>query len=160
MESRTRKRLAGLAVVGLAVGGLGATAWAQTSDERPTLGAAVAAETEPGGARKERRFGPLRRAVHGDLVVKGKDGAFVPVTFDRGKVTAASATSVSIERPDGVKVTVTVTPETTFRGVKDAAALKVGEPALMVSEAGKARTIGQRDPARRAGPSAPPATGS
>jgi hypothetical protein len=173
MKLSKGQKLAGLVVVASAVLGLGAAAWAQTSADRPTLGAvAVAAQPadpattattsptstappstgtaapstgKPTTSSLPVRPGPLvRRTVHGDLIVRGKGGAFVSVTYDRGKVTAASTTSISLQRPDGVRVTITINGDTTFRGIHDASALKVGQPAEVLSYSGTAHTVAQR----------------
>ena len=85
----------------------------------------------------------MRRAVHGDLVVRTKDG-FENVTLDRGKVTAASASSITIERPDGVSVTKAVNAETRFKGVDSADQLEHGKGALVVSKGDTAVLIAQR----------------
>ena len=55
-------------------------------------------------------------AIHGDLLVRGEDGTTRTVTFDRGKVTAISAASITIERPDGVSVSKNLTDQTVFNG--------------------------------------------
>jgi hypothetical protein len=49
-----------------------------------------------------RARGALGRAVHGDLIVRNKAGAYEPVTFDRGTVASKADGTVSLERPDGV----------------------------------------------------------
>jgi hypothetical protein len=103
--------------------GAGAYAWAQAEPERPTTTADTpnARRVRPDGALKERlarrrahrRAGP-RRAIHGDLIVRGKDG-FQNVTFDKGEVTAHSDTSITVKRADGVEVTKAVNGETKFK---------------------------------------------
>lgn len=91
--------------------------------------------------------GPLRRAVHGDLVVRGEGGAFEKVAFDRGKVSQTSdAGRVVIDRPDGQQVSLGLTPETRYRGVQDANQLRKGENAMVTSRDGNALTVAQRNP--------------
>ena len=93
--------------------------------------------------------GPLGRAVHGDLVVPGKGGAFEKVAFDRGKVSQSSdAGRIVIDRPDGQQVSFELTPETRYRGVQDANQLRKGENAMVTSRDGKALTVTQRDPGK------------
>ncbi len=58
----------------------------------------------------------LKGAIHGDLLVRGENGTTRTVTFDRGKVTAISAGSITIERPDGVSVSKNLTDQTVFNG--------------------------------------------
>ena len=98
-------------------------------------------------AGKGARGGPLRRAVHGDLIVGGEDGKFENLVFDRGLVNQASdATKVVIDRPDGQQVSLALTAETRYRGVRDAGQLRKGEPAVVTSRDGKALTVAQPDP--------------
>lgn len=140
------KRNVAIALVAAVVLGGGALALAQGEPDRPS--------TEPGPAAGPvhrraggRAGGPLRRAVHGDLVVRGEGGKFETVTFDRGEVDPSSdGGKVVIERPDGPKVTLQLTPETRYRGVRDATRLRKGEPAVVTSRDGKALTVAQRDP--------------
>ena len=50
-----------------------------------------------------------------------------------------------LERPDGVKVQVKLTDSTKFRGIENASQIRVGEPAMVVSEKnGDARSFSQR----------------
>jgi hypothetical protein len=135
-----RKNVAALAVAGAVVlGAGGAVAWAQTTGGSTTTPSAASTDVPA------RLIRPLaRRAVHGDIVVKDKDGNYVTVTFDRGSVAAASATSVTLTRPDGPAVTVTVTADTKVHGAATAADLKIGQDAIVVSRAGTATQIVQR----------------
>src|SRR5450432_4158609 len=43
----------------------------------------------------------LNRVVRGDLTVRAKGGAFVQVHYERGTISAVSATSITITGPDG-----------------------------------------------------------
>ncbi len=129
--------------------GTGAYAWAQGAPERPTTTSTV----EPGGsrpkagggaagaARRARRF--AGRAVHGDLIVRGKQG-FENVTFDKGDVVRHSATSVTLERADGVEVTKAIDGTTRFRGIASAGEIVDGRPALVVSKGDTAVLVAQR----------------
>jgi hypothetical protein len=93
--------------------------------------------------------GPLRRAVHGDLVVPAEGGAFEKVTFDRGKVSQSSDPGrIVIDRPDGQQVTLALTPETRYRGIEGADQLRKGQNAVVTSRDGKALTVAQRDPGK------------
>ena len=91
-----------------------------------------------GGAK-----GLLRRVVHGDLVVRGKDG-FQNVTYDRGKEDGVSDNTLTITRPDGKKVSVKLTGDTKYRGIKDASQLQAGKPTIVLSKDGNALMVGQR----------------
>src|SRR5947209_7282452 len=93
------KKLAVAAMAGTVVLGAGAGAMAWADSGSPSAPSASASATAPGaqGGRARAKGGMgaralLRRAEHGDLTVKTENG-FQDVTFDRGRVTAASATS-------------------------------------------------------------------
>lgn len=145
-----KRNFAVLLVAGLVLGG-GAFAWAQGSPSQaqgaPAALATVAAGVRDPAARRaggEGKHALYKRAVHGDLIVRGRGGAFENYTFDRGKVDAASSTSITLTRPDGKQVTVSITPDTKFRGVRDASGLQTGKPAVVVSQGGKADLVDQR----------------
>ncbi len=86
---------------------------------------------------------PLFKTVHADLIVpkKGSPGQFETVQVDRGTVTAASADSVSLQRPDGPTVTVKVVPATKVKGVAAVADLAPGRHVAVVSAGGEARAV-------------------
>jgi len=144
-----KRNLGILVLVGALMAG-GAYAWAQTSDTSPS---APTSATSPAGAPsgqqapaaqgKAGRAGILRRVVHGDLVVRGKDG-FQNVTYDRGTEDGVSDNALTITRPDGKKVTVKLTSTTRYRGVKDASQLQAGKQTLVLSKDGNALMVGQR----------------
>ena len=147
------KRNLAVLVLGAVLLGGGALAWAQTSDgssSAPTVApTAQQAPDQPGNqagnqpGRKGGRAGILRRVVHGDLIVRGKDG-FQNVTYDRGKEDGVSGDTLTITRPDDKKVSVKLTSDTKYRGVKDASQLQAGKPTLVVSKDGNALIVGQR----------------
>ena len=140
-----KRNLAVLVLVGALLAG-GAYAWAQTSDGSPS-----APTTAPSGQQAPTAQGKavrrpdnvLRRVVHGDLIVRGKDG-YQNVTYDRGKEDGVSDNTLTITRPDGKKVSVKLTSDTKYRGVKDASELQAGKPTLVVSKDGNALVVGQR----------------
>ena len=66
------------------------------------------------------------------------------MTFDRGRVTAVSATSITITRPDGQSVTKTIDASTRFRGGQSANEVKTGKPAVVASKGDTAVVVGQR----------------
>jgi hypothetical protein len=143
------KRNLAILVLALTVLGGGAYAWAQTSDTSPS--APTTQATAPSGqqapaakqGRQGRARGILQRVVHGDLVVRGKDG-FQNVTYDRGKEDGVSDNTLTITRPDGKKVSVKLTSDTKYKGVKDASQLQAGKPTIVVSKDGNALIVGQR----------------
>ena len=132
--------------------GVGAYAWAQGEPERPTTSTAepkaegVRAERRlHRGVRGQRRPGPgmAGRAVHGDLIVRGKDG-FENVAFDKGEVVRHSATSITLKRADEVEVTKAINGDTKFKGIASADEIVDGKPALVVSKGDAAGLVAQR----------------
>lgn len=75
-------------------------------------------------------------AVHADVSFIKADGSTVSFSFDRGQVTAASATSVTIKRADGPSVTKSIAADTKVRGK-----LAVGGKAAIYSQGATAKTI-------------------
>jgi len=95
----------------------------------------------PGKAGKAAKR--LGRAAHAELIVpkRGAEGTWETIVVDRGKVTAASAESVSLQRPDGPTVSVRVVAGTKVRGAASAAELATGRQVVVVSAGGEARSI-------------------
>ena len=101
-----------------------------------------------GGALRARQGGAagiLGRTVHGSLIIKGKDGQFKNVSYDRGKESSHPGDTLVIARPDGKTVTVKLTSSTKYRGITAASQLQDGRPTVVVSdESGSALLVGQR----------------
>lgn len=158
------KRNLAVVIVTAAVLGAGAVAWAQEAPPDPSTGdpAPPAAEA-PGQAGERGAAGdevrpPKRhhrghhkpgmevagRAIHGDVIIPNGEGGFEEVTFDKG-IVRQEGDGYVLERPDGVKVQVKLTDSTKFRGIENASQIRVGEPAMVVSEKnGDARSFNQR----------------
>jgi hypothetical protein len=108
-----RRRIAAAVIVaaGLATAGI---AYAESQPADPSVGpnrpAAAKAGPRTGGP------GVLKGAIHGDLLVRGEDGTTRTVTFDRGRITDISGTSITIQRPGGVSVSKNLTDQTVFNG--------------------------------------------
>jgi hypothetical protein len=150
------KKHAAVLLVGALVLGVGAYAWAQGAPQRPT-GGDQTASAQPNASRRPgrggHRFGLLQRAIHGDVIVRSQSGkGFENVTFDRGEVTAVSASSITVKRPDGQSVTKAIDANTKFRGVQSAGDVKTGKPALVMSKGGTATMVGQPNRDRQAPP--------
>jgi len=101
---------------------------------------------KPGGAGrpgKDRGARGLRGAAHAELLVpkKGAEGQWETIVVDRGKVTAASAESISLQRPDGPTVTLKVVAATKVKGAATVADVAVGRPVVVVSAGGEARSV-------------------
>jgi hypothetical protein len=151
MSISISKKVAALGVAAAALAGGGAAAWAQSTGgpaaPASTTTTAPAKSTVPAaapGIRLARLRAIARRADHGDLEIKTKDGTWVTVTFDRGTVSAASATSVTIDRPDGQKATLAINSSTKVHGIASVSDLKTGKAAIVVSQSGTATQILQK----------------
>ena len=77
----------------------------------------------------------LMGAVHADVKLIKADGSSNAFSFDRGQVTAASDTSITVKRADGPSVTKSISADTKLRGK-----LAVGGRALVFSQ-GSAATV-------------------
>jgi len=143
LKSRAGAIVAGITV--LAVLGGGAMAAAAPRDGSARRPAATASDSGPSDRAAGRKGGiaALDRAVHGDLIVRTKSG-FENVTFDRGLLSAKDGSTITLRRPDGVNVTVSLTDTTRFRGVAGADQLQTGKPVGVLSKDGKAIVVAQR----------------
>jgi hypothetical protein len=136
----TRRRIAVAAVVGstLLVGG-GTVAFA-ASNPSPSPSASSTPSTAP--VKHSTRRTLLDRADHATLEVR-RHRQWVSITVDRGNVTALSATSITLRRPDGQSVTIALAPTTRYRGkeASSATALKTGVRAQVISMHGIAIAV-------------------
>ena len=110
-------------VVAAAVLGTAGVAAATSDDGTPAAGGVRGAEparrrpadkAAPNGARSERAL--IGRGMHGEWVVKGKDGKPVTLETIRGTVTAVGPTSVTVKAEDGFTETFTTNSDTKVRG--------------------------------------------
>jgi len=126
-----RRFLVTAAVAAAGIGGLGlAYAHAQPADPSTGPNRTEAAACRPGAGG---------RVVHGDLIIRTKDG-FENAVVDTGKVTAISGSSISLARADGKSVTVPLTDQTKFRGqTRDQIAN--GDLARVLQTNGSARAV-------------------
>ena len=143
------KKLSAVVLATLVLAG-GAYAYAAEDSTAPPSGSDPAASRPHRPGRDHR----VRHAIHGELIMRTQDG-FENVTFDKGKVTAASATSITIERADGESVTKAINADTKSRGVEAAEQLEVGKGALVVSKGDTAVLVAQRTGDPPAAPAAP-----
>lgn len=119
-----------IVVAGLATAGV---AYAENQPPDPSVAVTKAAATgAPSPAAAGGKAAILKGAIHGDLLVRNPDGSTRTVTFDRGKVTSLSASSITIQRPDGVSVTDDVNDQTVFNGTPRAQ-LQTGTPVIVVA---------------------------
>jgi hypothetical protein len=93
-----------------------------------------------GQALGQRHGGPKGRglmgAVHADVKFIKADASTDAYSFDRGEVTAASASSVTLKRADGPSVTKSISADTKTRGT-----LAVGGKAAVFSKGSAATAI-------------------
>ena len=148
------KRNIAILTIAVVVLGTGAYAWATGAPSRPTTSALETNRARAGAAQatagRRAAGGPLRRAhrlggraIHGDLIVRGKTG-FENVAFDRGDVVRHSATSVTLKRADGVEVTKAISGDTRFRGIASVDNLVDSRAAIVVSKGDTAVLVAQR----------------
>ncbi|HTW21664.1 MAG TPA: hypothetical protein VME70_15825 [Mycobacteriales bacterium] len=114
VRHRIAASVAGVTVIGLGAGGV---AYADSSGGTPSTPASAATLTASTHGRLlvgARRHPLLRRLLHGEFVLRAKGG---PVTVDvqQGKVTAVSATSITLQSSDGTTDSYTVTQATKVR---------------------------------------------
>jgi hypothetical protein len=127
-----------LSVAGVAAAGVLGTAGvaAATSDNStptPTPTAATAPSSSGAPAADHARAKWAKRAffargMHGEWVVKGKDGKPTTLETIRGQVTAVGPTSITIKAEDGFTETFVVNSDTKVKGadVSSISAVKVG----------------------------------
>jgi siroheme synthase len=120
LSKRVALAIAGVAAA--AVVGTAGVAAATAPDPSPAPTAPSARDSgsaAPGRAAERRekiRHRLLGRGMHGEWVVKGKDGKPVTVASVRGEVTAVSATSITFKAEDGFTATYAITADTKVRG--------------------------------------------
>jgi hypothetical protein len=72
-----------------------------------------------------------RQLLHGERVVKDKDGKVITIDSQQGSVTAASATALTVKSGDGTTWTWTISKDTKVRGpglkTEPATSVKVGD---------------------------------
>jgi hypothetical protein len=137
----TRKIALGVAGVA-AAGVLGtagvAAATSNDSTPAPSASAAPSSPAAPGdkahhrkGKRAERAL--IGRGMHGEWVVKGKDGKPVTLETIRGTVTAVGSSRLTVKAEDGFTETFTTNSDTKVRGGADSLGeVKVGAKGAVV----------------------------
>jgi len=136
----TRKIALGMAgVVAAGVLGTAGVAAATSSDSPPAPSASVApsssAAPQADHRKAKRAKRPLiGRAMHGEWVVKGKDGKPVTLETIRGTVTAVGSASVTVKAEDGFTATFTTNSDTKVRGggADSVGDVKIGATAAVV----------------------------
>jgi hypothetical protein len=134
--------VAGVAVAGvLGTAGV-AAATSETSTPTPAASSApssgsstsTATPAKPGKDRKHARRALMARGMHGEWVVKGKDGKPVTLVTIRGQVTAVGPTSVTVKAEDGFTATFAANSDTKVKGadVHSMSDVKVGAKGAVV----------------------------
>ncbi|MEA2536797.1 MAG: hypothetical protein QOF11_1031 [Chloroflexota bacterium] len=122
-----------IAVVVLAAGLVGVVAVPTILAAPPTSGPSVGADLDQlPQPRAAARFG---RILRGDATVLKRDNTTMTVHFERGELTAASATSVTVKGADGVSTTFAIGADTKVRSqgkAIEAGSLKTGDFVLAV----------------------------
>jgi hypothetical protein len=88
--------------------------------------------------------GPFAGAVHAAGSLADRSGNPITVTWDRGKITSLSASSITLTRRDKQQVSFQITPTTAVRndgGTYQLSDLKTGLMATVVSQSGNAVVI-------------------
>jgi hypothetical protein len=88
--------------------------------------------------------GPFAGAVHAVGTLADKSGNPISITWDRGKISSLSSTSITLTRRDKQQVTFAITSSTTVRndrGTYQLSDLKTGLVATVVSQDGNAVVI-------------------
>jgi hypothetical protein len=107
------------------------------------LAAALALAAGSASAADQIR-GPFFGTVHAVGTLSDKSGAPISVTWDRGRITDLSSTSITLTRRDKVQVSFAITSSTTVRNdgaTYQLSDLKTGLAATVVSQSGNAVVI-------------------
>jgi uncharacterized protein (UPF0333 family) len=133
LSLRRRGTVVGAVVLTGVLAAGGATAYAASGSTPSSTSSSSPAKKATKRHRLERRL--ARRSLHGQVTVKnGKSGQYVTWEWQRGQVTAASGTSLTVRSTDGTSWTWTATPQAkvTRDGKKIAeSALKSGDTVLV-----------------------------
>lgn len=134
--------VAATAITGVASASNGTGRGASTS-----VSASAGASGSVGAADgRGRRGGMLRDVLHGQVTVKDGAGTKV-VDLQRGKLTAASSTAITVASSDGFTATYAVSSSTTVRKARQtvpASSLAVGDDVLVRATAGTATVVRTR----------------
>ena len=102
-------RRTALVVLGLVLAGLLLTPTILAASAPPVTGSAPVADLPAKAAG-------LGRIVRGEATVLKRDGSTAVVRFERGLVTAVSASAISVKGADGVSATIAIGSDTIVRG--------------------------------------------
>lgn len=151
----TTRKLAAVSIAGVTILGGSAAVWAATPGPGTTAGTAPAAATNHHhhhhGRRRHHRpvLAALRGADHATVEVK-RSGNWVTLDLDRGKVSSYSGGKLAggkltVIRPDGKTVDLTVTSSTVFEG-RSTGNLTGDRVAVVSSPTGRAEVVVLHEP--------------
>jgi hypothetical protein len=150
-----RTRRVATAATWVAVGAVAATAFtgvafAANGSGPATAGTSVASADQAGSnaGAAGRRAGGLRHVLHGTFTVQGQSGP-TTMTVQRGTITAASATSVTVTSSDGFAATYVISSSTVVKRDRTTVTgdkLVVGEAAVVRASAGTASVVRDLSP--------------
>lgn len=127
-----------LGTAGVAAATAGSAPATPSGTAGPSSTAAPATPATPdkkaGDKKDKARHAVRARGLHGEWVVKGKDGKPVTLVSIRGSVTAVGPTSVTVKAEDGYTATFTANADTKVRGadVDAISDVKVGVTGVVV----------------------------
>ncbi len=142
------KRTLAIAAAGTLAGGVIAFSLASyassdthtsSSDDPYTVAALdVSSTPSPSSTTAPAKGASGRTLLHGERVVKDKDGKIITVDAQRGTVTAASSTSLTVKSDDATTWTWTLTSDTKVRGaglkIEPASSIKVGDTVVVAGQ--------------------------
>ncbi len=131
----TRKIALGVAGVAAAgVLGTAGVAAATSNDSTPAPSSSAAPSDKADHPRAKRvKRALIGRGMHGEWVVKGKDGKPVTLETIRGTVTAVGSSSLTVKAEDGFTETFATNSDTKVRGGADSLGdVKVGAKGAVV----------------------------
>ncbi len=128
-------RLPVLLTTGVLAAALGAGALGVASAAAPAPTTSPEPSASPAKAGPHPTKGLMRRVAHGEFVVRQK-GGFTTIAVQRGRITAVSATSITVASQDGYVRSYVVNADTKVRSkgtTVAVGALKAGEQAMIRS---------------------------
>lgn len=140
-----RRALTAVLAIGLAGGVAVPAIYAASSAGAPAAAPTNSSVADPGGTGQvdETALNPaavkigaglFSRVVRGDLTVRAKSGTYVAIHYERGQISAVSATSITITGADGKGATFAVSTATRVRSkgqLKAIGDLSVGQNAMV-----------------------------
>jgi hypothetical protein len=128
-------RLGAAGVLAVGAGVAGVASASATSGATPTASATATPPPQTRQAHSQHRGGMLRRALHGEFVVRQKAG-FTTMAVQRGVITELSVTSLTVRSLDGYSHAYAINDSTSLRAKGQATnrdALQTGERAVVMA---------------------------